>query len=55
MNAPLPGPLNDNPQLDRWVAFPVPGYRYSVPPGVRVPVGSCGLRTCPVWLLVPFP
>ena len=25
MNAPLPGPLNDNPQLDRWVAFPVPG------------------------------
>ena len=25
MNAPLPGPLNDNPQLDRWVAFPAPG------------------------------
>src|SRR4029077_4393748 len=25
MNAPLPGPLNDNPQLDRWVAFPLPG------------------------------
>ncbi len=22
MNAPLPGPLNDNPQLDRWVSFP---------------------------------
>ena len=21
MNAPLPGPLNDNPVLDRWVAF----------------------------------
>ena len=25
MNAPLPGPLNDNPSLDRWVAFPAPG------------------------------
>ena len=25
MNAPLPGPLNDNPRLDRWVAFPKPG------------------------------
>ncbi len=26
MNAPvLPGPLNDNPGLDRWVAFPSPG------------------------------
>ena len=25
MNAPLPGPLNDNPHLDRWVAFPSPG------------------------------
>ena len=25
MNAPLPGPLNDNPQLDRWVSFPSPG------------------------------
>ena len=25
MNAPLPGPLNDNPDLDRWVAFPSPG------------------------------
>jgi len=25
MNAPLPGPLNDNPNLDRWVAFPSPG------------------------------
>jgi len=25
MNAPLPGPLNDNPSLDRWVAFPSPG------------------------------
>jgi CO/xanthine dehydrogenase Mo-binding subunit len=25
MNAPLPGPLNDNPQLDRWVSFPAPG------------------------------
>ena len=25
MTAPLPGPLNDNPQLDRWVAFPAPG------------------------------
>src|SRR3974390_40106 len=25
MNAPLPGPLNDNPNLDRWVAFPAPG------------------------------
>lgn len=24
MNA-LPGPLNDNPSLDRWVAFPAPG------------------------------
>ena len=23
MNAPaLPGPLNDNPSLDRWVSFP---------------------------------
>jgi hypothetical protein len=25
------------------------------PPGVRVRVGSCGLSTCPVWLLVPLP
>src|SRR3984893_19517947 len=25
MNAPLPGPLNDNPNVDRWVAFPSPG------------------------------
>ena len=25
MNAPLPGPLNDNPMLDRWVSFPSPG------------------------------
>jgi CO/xanthine dehydrogenase Mo-binding subunit len=25
MNAVLPGPLNDNPRLDRWVAFPAPG------------------------------
>jgi nicotinate dehydrogenase subunit B len=25
MNAPLPGPLNDNPSLERWVAFPSPG------------------------------
>ena len=25
MNAPLPGPLNDNPNLDRWLAFPSPG------------------------------
>src|SRR5262245_11977937 len=25
MNTPLPGPLNDNPNLDRWVAFPSPG------------------------------
>ncbi|HEY1475844.1 MAG TPA: molybdopterin cofactor-binding domain-containing protein [Pseudolabrys sp.] len=25
MNAPLPGPLNDNPSLDRWVTFPAPG------------------------------
>ena len=25
MNAPLPGPLNDNPNLDRWVAFAKPG------------------------------
>jgi nicotinate dehydrogenase subunit B len=25
MNVPLPGPLNDNPHLDRWVAFPSPG------------------------------
>ncbi len=25
MNAALPGPLNDNPNLDRWVAFPAPG------------------------------
>ncbi|MSO66587.1 MAG: xanthine dehydrogenase family protein molybdopterin-binding subunit [Pseudolabrys sp.] len=26
MNAPvLPGPLNDNPSLDKWVAFPAPG------------------------------
>jgi nicotinate dehydrogenase subunit B len=25
MNAPLPGPLNDNPNLDRWVAFPSQG------------------------------
>ena len=23
--------------------------------GVRVPVGSCGLSTWPVWLLVPLP
>jgi CO/xanthine dehydrogenase Mo-binding subunit len=25
MNAPLPGPLNDNPGLERWVSFPSPG------------------------------
>ena len=25
MNAPLPGPLQDNPRLDRWLAFPSPG------------------------------
>ena len=25
MNAPLPGPLADNPRLDRWVSFPMPG------------------------------
>ena len=25
MNAPLPGPLADNPMLDRWVSFPSPG------------------------------
>ena len=25
MNAPLPGPLNDNPQLDRWLSFASPG------------------------------
>src|SRR5690242_11206416 len=25
MNAPLPGPLNDNPALNRWVDFPGPG------------------------------
>ncbi len=25
ISAPLPGPLNDNPYLDRWVAFPAPG------------------------------
>src|SRR6476619_7501501 len=25
MNAPLPGPLNDNTSLDRWVSFPSPG------------------------------
>ena len=25
MNAPLPGPLQDNPRLDRWLAFPAPG------------------------------
>jgi len=25
MNAPLPGPLNDNPSLERWVSFTTPG------------------------------
>jgi CO/xanthine dehydrogenase Mo-binding subunit len=25
MNAPLPGPLADNPILERWVSFPAPG------------------------------
>jgi len=25
MNAPLPGLLNDNPTLERWVSFPAPG------------------------------
>ena len=25
INAPLPGPLDSNPYLDRWVAFPAPG------------------------------
>lgn len=25
MNAPLPGPLQDNPRLDRWLGFRVPG------------------------------
>ncbi|MGB8897053.1 MAG: molybdopterin cofactor-binding domain-containing protein [Pseudolabrys sp.] len=25
MNVPLPGPLDANPELDRWVGFPAPG------------------------------
>jgi nicotinate dehydrogenase subunit B len=25
MNTPLPGPLDANPELDRWVGFPTPG------------------------------
>jgi CO/xanthine dehydrogenase Mo-binding subunit len=25
MNTPLPGPLDANPELDRWVGFPAPG------------------------------
>ena len=39
MNAPaLPGPLNDNPMLDRWVSFPAPG-KVSVNTG-RVEIGQ---------------
>jgi nicotinate dehydrogenase subunit B len=38
MNAPLPGPLNDNPSLDRWVSFPSPG-KVSIGTG-RVELGQ---------------
>src|SRR5499427_847354 len=38
MNGPLPGPLNDNPVLDRWVDFPAPG-KVSVLTG-RVELGQ---------------
>src|SRR5450755_3125759 len=38
MNAPLPGPLNDNPSLDRWVSFPSPG-KISIGTG-RVELGQ---------------
>jgi CO/xanthine dehydrogenase Mo-binding subunit len=39
MNAPaLPGPLNDNPVLERWVSFPAPG-KVSVNTG-RVEIGQ---------------
>jgi CO/xanthine dehydrogenase Mo-binding subunit len=38
MNAPLPGPLDANPNLDRWVAFPSPG-RVTVLTG-RVELGQ---------------
>jgi CO/xanthine dehydrogenase Mo-binding subunit len=38
MNAPLPGPLQDNPRLDRWLAFPSPG-RVTVLTG-RVELGQ---------------
>ncbi len=38
MNAPLPGPLADNPSLDRWIAFPAPG-KITVNTG-RVEIGQ---------------
>src|SRR5664279_1473288 len=38
MNAPLPGPLADNPSLDRWVSFPSPG-KISIGTG-RVELGQ---------------
>jgi CO/xanthine dehydrogenase Mo-binding subunit len=38
MNAPLPGPLNDNPSLDRWVSFPAPG-KVAISTG-RVEIGQ---------------
>jgi CO/xanthine dehydrogenase Mo-binding subunit len=38
MNAPLPGPLNDNPSLERWVSFPAPG-KVAVSTG-RVEIGQ---------------
>ena len=38
MNAPLPGPLADNPSLDRWIAFPAPG-KVAVNTG-RVEIGQ---------------
>ncbi len=38
MNAPLPGPLNDNPSLERWVSFPAPG-KVTVSTG-RVEIGQ---------------
>ena len=38
MNAPLPGPLNDNPSLERWVSFPAPG-KVTISTG-RVEIGQ---------------
>ena len=52
MNAPLPGPLNDNPMLDRWVSFPSPG-KVTVNTG-RVELGQ-GVLTAMAQIAAPLP